>query len=129
LRTAAEGVAYGEALFEPSPDGALGKISAGFPVTRIIEADHCATVLARPGVERLGLGPPHVGLEPAEPQQRGRAARTPAQGNPPSCFPGSNLKEFQARIAHLDRTAQARRIGKGLPCFDLNANATHGEST
>jgi hypothetical protein len=58
-------------------------------------------MVARPLVERSGLGALHVGLEAAEPEQpRGRPLALP-NGDAPGRFISSNLQKFRAKIVHL----------------------------
>ena len=75
LRPAAEGVEHRDAFLEPAADRAVGEVAARFAMAGIVEAHHGAAVLARPAIERLGLGALHVGLEAAEPEQARRRCR------------------------------------------------------
>jgi hypothetical protein len=67
---------------------------------RIIEPDDCAAASLCPSVEGLGLGPPHVGIKAAEPQQSWGVTGSHPHRDAARRASGSNLKELQARIPH-----------------------------
>jgi hypothetical protein len=62
----------------------------------------------RPGIEGLRLVAPHVGFEPAQPEQAGLRAGPLPHRNPPRRRAGSNFEEFQAIMAHGSSPANQR---------------------
>jgi translation initiation factor IF-3 len=81
LRAVAELIEDRDAFLQPSPDGALGEVPAGFTVAGIVEPDAGAVALGRPCIERQRLGPLHVRFEAAEPEKPGRCAVADADRN------------------------------------------------
>jgi ABC-type branched-subunit amino acid transport system permease subunit len=67
-----------------------------------------------PAVERLGLGALHVGLEATDPEQTGRGALAPPDRDSAGRNTGSNVQEFQAKIAHLGNLALGARFASGV---------------
>ena len=95
--------------------------AAGFAVAGIVEARHGPAVLARPAVERRGLGALHVGLEAAQPEQAGRDAPRAADGDEAGRIISSNAQEFQAKIAHSESGPVGARHPQGVARFPLKS--------
>src|SRR5262249_27963013 len=100
LRPAAERVEHRKALLKPAAHCSRREVTAGLAVARIVEPPHRTSMLARPPVERLRLYSLHVRFEAAEPKQPRGGAFAQANRDAPGLFPSSNLKKFQANIAH-----------------------------
>jgi hypothetical protein len=110
LRPAAELLEHRNAFLEPSADGAVPEIAAGFAVPRIIEADAGPALPGRPVVERLGLRAFHVRLEPAEPEQARTAAFADAHGDIARRGARSNFDAFQANVVHSSDSLSVRLV-------------------
>src|SRR6187431_1871409 len=90
----------------------------------IIEPDTGAAMFRGPGVQRQGLGAPHVGIEAAEPEQPGPAAGTGPYGDPAAATALSHLDKGRlvlnwSWICHSRRPLcpRARFLGQARPDF------------
>jgi hypothetical protein len=71
-----------ERVLEPARDGALLEAPARLAVAGVVEAHEAPPGPRRPGIQRLGLGGPHVGAEAAEPDDGRAAAVAHERGEP-----------------------------------------------
>src|SRR5262249_43737807 len=107
-----------QAVLQPAADGAVREGPARLAVARIVEADDRPALVPRPGVERRGLGPFHVGVEAAQPEQAGRRALARANRNAARGGAGSHVNEFQATIAHRQVSVEIMLTGfPAMTCF------------
>ena len=93
LRPATKLLEHGDALFEPAPDGTVDEDAARFAMAGIIESNTGAAMFRGPNIQRERFCAPHIGIEPAEPEQPGAAAHTGAHGDPAAA----------TALAHLDK--------------------------